>query len=83
MRFTLSQLQMAAIQTALREWAYACAYDTSDQHVADLPICRSGHIYTIGSTGSSSLSAKIKATNQPVRPGTEQPIEVPLLEYRS
>ena len=24
-------------QTALREWAYACAYDTSEQRAKDLP----------------------------------------------
>ena len=26
------------IQTSLREWAYAKAYDTSDQRAADLPV---------------------------------------------
>lgn len=31
------------IQTALREWAYARAYDTSDQRAADLPVWT--HIY--------------------------------------
>ena len=31
------------IQTALREWAYARAYDTSDQRAADLPIW--SHMY--------------------------------------
>ena len=31
------------IQTALREWAYARAYDTSEQRAADLPIWT--HIY--------------------------------------
>ena len=31
------------IQTALREWAYARAYDTSDQRAADLPLW--SHLY--------------------------------------
>jgi integrase-like protein len=31
------------IQTALREWAYARAYQTSDQHAADLPVWT--HLY--------------------------------------
>lgn len=31
------------IQTALREWAYARAYETSDQRAADLPLW--SHLY--------------------------------------
>ncbi len=36
------------IQTALREWAYAHAYPTSDRRAAEPPSCPSGSIATTG-----------------------------------
>jgi transposase InsO family protein len=62
------------IQTSLREWAYARAYNTSHERTAELP--RWLHRYNWhrphGSIGS-------KATHLPPRVGREQPIEAPQL----
>ena len=61
------------IQTSLREWAYARAYDTSNQRAAELP--RWLHRYN----GIGPMAYRLKATHQPHRPNREQPIEAPQL----
>ena len=47
------------IQTALREWAYARAYKTSDQRAADLPIWL--HMYN---SASPAWQPKLETANQ-------------------
>jgi transposase InsO family protein len=59
------------IQTALREWAYAQAYPTSDHRAH-----RSGYTVT---TGTDLMVACKANTHQPPRSGREQPVEAPHL----
>ena len=62
------------VQTSLREWAYAQAYDTSEQRAAELPIWL--HRYNwhrpVGSLGA-------KPPNQQTRPNHGQRVEAPHL----
>ena len=62
------------IQTSLREWADARAYNTSDERTAELP--RWLHRYN---WHSASWQYRLKTANEPPRSGPEQPIEAPQL----
>ena len=64
------------IQTALREWAYARAYNTSDQRAADLPLWT--HLYNWHRPHGG---IKKSDTNQSPRPKPGQPVEAPQLEH--
>ena len=62
------------IQTALREWAYAQAYDTSA-----LPRRRVADLAAQIQLASSARQPKIQTTNQSPRPRRGQPVEAPHL----
>ena len=62
------------IQTALREWAYAHVYNTSDQPTAHLAPWL--HRYNLAPATRQSQG---QATHQPNRADRGQPVEVPQL----
>jgi transposase InsO family protein len=62
------------IQTALREWAYATAYPTSDHRGR-----RAAALAPPLQLASPPRQPKLQATNQPPRPRRGQPIEAPQL----
>jgi transposase InsO family protein len=64
------------IQTALREWAYAQAYPTSDRRADELPVWLHRHNWH-----RPPRRHKIKNTNQQTRPDRGQPVEAPHLEH--
>ena len=61
------------IQTALREWAYAIAYPTSQHRAAELPVWL--HRYN----SQASWQPKLETTNQSPRHEQGQPLEAPQL----
>ena len=63
------------IQSALREWAYARAYNTSDHRAQDLPLWT--HMYNLAPT---TRRHKRSNANQPTPIKMGQPVEVPHLE---
>jgi Integrase core domain len=62
------------IQTSLREWAYAQAYNSSEERAAELP--RWLHRYNWHRPHGKY---RLKATDQQTRSGCEQPLEAPHL----
>lgn len=66
------------VQTALREWAYAKAYETSEQRAADLPVWL--HRYN---WHRPARQLKLQHAHQPTRPLRGQPVEAPQLARRA
>ncbi len=62
------------IQTSLREWAYARAYNTSEPTHR-----RAAKMAAPLQLAQASWQYRIKAANQPTRPDREQPVEAPPL----
>ena len=61
------------VQTSLREWAYARAYDTSQQRAAELPLAPSLQL------ASPPWQYRLQAANQQNPPNRGQPLEAPQL----
>ena len=64
------------IQTALREWAYARAYQHSDHRAAELP-----DLAAPLQLAPPPWQYRLQAAHQPTRPNWEQPVEAPQLEH--
>jgi len=66
------------IQSPLREWAYATAYETSDHRAEDLP-----HWLHHYNWHRPHAKDKRKITHQPSRLGCEQPHEAPQIDLHN
>jgi transposase InsO family protein len=66
------------IQTSVREWAYARAYNTSDQRGTDLPAWT--HMYLLA---PPPFRATPQTTNHHPRPRPTQPVETPHLDRKA